>query len=64
MKPFEDEVLSYDKVYERFCEYAAWLLRLYVNTMNVIIISTINTLTRVRKWLCTIQRYTVLWRSA
>ena len=36
MKPFEDEVLSYDKVYERFCEYAAWLLRLYVNTMNVI----------------------------
>ena len=36
MKPFEDDVLSYDKVYERFCEYAAWLLRLYVNTMNVI----------------------------
>lgn len=36
MKPFEDNVLSYDKVYERFTEYAAWLLRLYVNTMNVI----------------------------
>ena len=36
MKPFEDDVLSYDKVYERFTEYAAWLLRLYVNTMNVI----------------------------
>ena len=36
MKPFEDEVLSYDKVYERFLKYAAWLLRLYVNTMNVI----------------------------
>lgn len=36
MKPFEGDVLSYDKVYERFTEYAAWLLRLYVNTMNVI----------------------------
>ena len=36
MKPFEDETLSYDKVYKRFTEYAAWLLRLYVNTMNVI----------------------------
>ena len=36
MKPFEDDVLSYDKVYERFTKYAAWLLRLYVNTMNVI----------------------------
>ena len=36
MKPFEDEVLSFDKVYERFNEYAAWLLNLYVNTMNVI----------------------------
>ena len=36
MKPFEDDVLSYDKVYERFTEYASWLLRLYVNTMNVI----------------------------
>ncbi len=36
MKPFEDDMLSYDKVYERFTEYAAWLLRLYVNTMNVI----------------------------
>ena len=36
MKPFEDEVLSLDKVYERFNEYAAWLLNLYVNTMNVI----------------------------
>ena len=36
MKPFEGETLSYDKVYERFTEYAAWLLRLYVNTMNVI----------------------------
>lgn len=35
-KPFEDEVLSFDKVYERFNEYAAWLLNLYVNTMNVI----------------------------
>lgn len=36
MKPFEDDVLSYDKVYKRFTEYAAWLLNLYVNTMNVI----------------------------
>lgn len=36
MKPFEDEVLSFDMVYERFNEYAAWLLNLYVNTMNVI----------------------------
>ena len=36
MKPFEDDVLSYDKVYKRFTEYAAWLLWLYVNTMNVI----------------------------
>lgn len=36
MEPFEDETLSYDKVYERFTKYAAWLLRLYVNTMNVI----------------------------
>lgn len=36
MKPFEDELLSFDKVYERFNEYAAWLLNLYVNTMNVI----------------------------
>ena len=36
MKPFEDEVLSFDKVYERFNEYAAWLLNVYVNTMNVI----------------------------
>mgnify|MGYP004551024241 FL=1 len=36
MEPFEDETLSYDKVYKRFTEYAAWLLRLYVNTMNVI----------------------------
>lgn len=36
MKPFKDDVLSYDKVYERFTEYSAWLLRLYVNTMNVI----------------------------
>lgn len=36
MEPFEDETLSYDKVYKRFTKYAAWLLRLYVNTMNVI----------------------------
>ena len=36
MKPFEDELLSFDKVYERFNEYVAWLLNLYVNTMNVI----------------------------
>ena len=36
MESFEDETLSYDKVYKRFTEYAAWLLRLYVNTMNVI----------------------------
>ena len=36
MKPFEDEILDYDKVYERFTEYAVWLSRLYVNTMNVI----------------------------
>ena len=36
MKPFDDEILNYDKVYERFAEYAVWLSRLYVNTMNVI----------------------------
>ena len=31
-----DDVLDFDEVYARFERYAAWLSRLYVNTMNVI----------------------------
>ncbi|MBE6755310.1 MAG: formate C-acetyltransferase [Ruminococcaceae bacterium] len=31
-----DEVLDFDKVKERFDEYVEWLMKLYVNTMNVI----------------------------
>ena len=33
---YEDEYLDYDKVVKRYYEYLQWLLRLYVNTMNVI----------------------------
>ena len=32
----EDEVLDFDRVSERYDQYIAWLMRLYVNTMNVI----------------------------
>jgi len=32
----EGEVLVYDEVIESFKEYAAWMAKLYVNTMNVI----------------------------
>ncbi len=35
-KVFEEEVLDYDKVVAAFSEYAAWMAKLYVNTMNVI----------------------------
>ena len=31
-----DEALDFDKVKERFDEYVEWLMKLYVNTMNVI----------------------------
>ena len=31
-----DEILDFDKVKERFDEYVEWLMKLYVNTMNVI----------------------------
>ncbi len=31
-----DEILSFDTVKERFDEYVEWLMKLYVNTMNVI----------------------------
>lgn len=33
---FAEEVLDYDKVLEAFKVYAAWMAKLYVNTMNVI----------------------------
>jgi len=35
-KPYEGELLEYDKVMERFAEYQTWLACLYVNTMNLI----------------------------
>ena len=35
-KPFADDVLDFDAVFSRFKVYAAWLAKLYVNTMNVI----------------------------
>lgn len=35
-KVFAEEVLNYDEVIETFKRYAAWMARLYVNTMNVI----------------------------
>ncbi|MBQ1225924.1 MAG: formate C-acetyltransferase [Clostridia bacterium] len=35
-KVFEEEVLDYEKVLEAFKYYAAWMAKLYVNTMNVI----------------------------
>ncbi len=31
-----EEILDFDKVKERFDEYVEWLMKLYVNTMNVI----------------------------
>ena len=33
---FEEEVLSYDKVYAAYKKYLSWMARLYVNTMNII----------------------------
>jgi len=33
---FKEEVLDYDKVLEAFKEYASWMAKLYVKTMNVI----------------------------
>lgn len=33
---YEDDILDYFKVMERFVEYRKWLCRLYVSTMNVI----------------------------
>lgn len=33
---FDEEVLNYEEVLEAFKTYAAWMARLYVNTMNVI----------------------------
>ncbi|MBQ2252003.1 MAG: formate acetyltransferase, partial [Clostridia bacterium] len=35
-KVFEEEVLDYENVLEAFKYYAAWMAKLYVNTMNVI----------------------------
>ena len=35
-EPFADNVLDFDAVFSRFKVYAAWLAKLYVNTMNVI----------------------------
>ncbi|MBE6607495.1 MAG: formate C-acetyltransferase [Ruminococcaceae bacterium] len=35
-KIFEEEVLDYEQVLEAFKYYAAWMAKLYVNTMNVI----------------------------
>lgn len=35
-EPFADDVLDFDAVFSRFKVYAAWLAKLYVNTMNVI----------------------------
>lgn len=35
-KVFDETVLSYDEVLSAFKEYAAWMAKLYVNTMNVI----------------------------
>ena len=36
MEPMADEVLDYNKVYDRFKTYLSWLCHLYVNTMNCI----------------------------
>jgi len=35
-KVFDETVLDYDQVLSAFKEYAAWMAKLYVNTMNVI----------------------------
>lgn len=42
----EGDTLDYDKVMERVDIYLKWLAKLYVNTMNVTTICTINTPTR------------------
>lgn len=36
MEPISEADFNYDKIYERFLIYQAWLCKLYVNTMNVI----------------------------
>ncbi len=36
MAPYEEDVLDYDKVIERFEKYSEWICRLYINTLNVI----------------------------
>ena len=33
---FAEEILNYDEVVDRFKNYASWMAKLYVNTMNVI----------------------------
>lgn len=35
-KIFEEKVLDFDEVYTTFKTYAAWMAKLYVNTMNII----------------------------
>ncbi len=35
-KPYDEDILDYDKVLKRFDEYRKWLCKLYANTMNVI----------------------------
>ena len=35
-KVFDEKVLNYDEVIEAFKEYAAWMAKLYVSTMNII----------------------------
>ena len=36
MSVYEDDILDYDKVMERFNHYEKWICRLYINTLNVI----------------------------
>ncbi len=36
MEVMDDEYLDYDKVYDRFKSYLAWLCEVYVKTMNII----------------------------
>lgn len=36
MEVMSDEILDYDKVYDRFKSYLAWLCEVYVKTMNII----------------------------
>ena len=35
-KPFGDDILSFDEVYNEYKKYLSWMARLYVNTMNII----------------------------